>query len=182
MNTRWLAAALVLLMMYPLASAQDRKGPGAPTEIHERMAKRAGEYETTSKLTLPDGKAQESKGTAKITAVLGGRFLQEESSGTLLGNPVSGLKLVGHNADAGLFEAVWMYTGSTAMMTMSGKMNEESKSVEFAASVPGPKGAKMNFMIVYKFADADTFTVELTARGEDGSKGPTMETTYTRKK
>jgi Protein of unknown function (DUF1579) len=182
MSTRMLAAGMALLVACPVAWAQERKGPGAPTEIHERLAKRVGEYETTSKFTLPDGKAMDSKGTAKITAVLGGRFLQEESTGTMLGNPVSGLKLLGYNAEAGLYEAVWMYTGSTAMMSMSGKMNEDTKGVEFTASVPSPKGAKMNFTIVYKFADADSFTVELTARGEDGSKGPTMETTYTRKK
>jgi hypothetical protein len=181
MSSRWLTASVAVLIAGSFALAQEKK-QGATTEVHERMAKRAGEYETVSKLTLPDGKAMESKGTAKVTAVLGGRFLQEESEGSLLGMPVSGLKLVSYNADAGQFEAVWMYTGSTAMMTMTGKMNEEKKSVEFAASVPGPKDKKMNFSIVYRFPDADNFVFELTARGEDGSKGPTMETTYTRKK
>jgi hypothetical protein len=182
MKTRWLAAGAALLIVCPAAWAQEKKSPGAPSEIHERMSKRAGEYETVSKLTLPDGKAMESKGTAKLTAVLGGRFLQEESTGTMLGNPVSGLKLVGYNDAADQFEAVWMYTGSTAMMTMTGKAKEDNKSVEFSATVPGPKDQKMKFTIVYRFADADRFTVELTARSEDGSKGPTMETTYTRKK
>jgi Protein of unknown function (DUF1579) len=182
MNIRWLAAGIALLIACPLSPAQERKGPGGPTEVHERLAKRAGDYETSSKFSFPGGKATETKGTAKINAILGGRFLQEESSGTLMDTQVNSLKLLGYNAEAGQYEAVWMYTGSTAMMTMSGKMNEATKSVEFAASVPGPKGAKMNFTIVYKFTDADSFTVELTARGDDGSKGPTMETTYTRKK
>lgn len=182
MSTRWLVAGVAVLIAVPPAKAQDAKVPGAPTETHERMAKRAGEYETVSKLTLPDGKVMESKGTAKVTAMLGGRFLQEESTGTVLGMPVSGLKIVGYNADAGRFEAVWMYTGSTAMMSMAGKMNEEAKTVEFAATVPGPKDTKMNFTITYKFPDADRFVVELTSRPDNGSKGATMETTYTRKK
>jgi|SoiMethySBSTD1v2_1073268.scaffolds.fasta_scaffold199780_2 hypothetical protein len=182
MKTRLFATGVALLLTCPLGVAQERKVPGAPTEIHERMAKRAGDYDTSSKFSFPGGKATETKGTAKITAILGGRFLQEESSGTLMDTPVSSLKLLGYNSEAGQYEAVWMYTGSTAMMTMSGKLNEANKSVEFTASVPGPKGAKMNFTIVYKFMDADSFTVELTARGEDGAKGPTMETTYTRKK
>ena len=182
MKSRWLAAGVAVLLVSPATWAQEKKSPGAPSEMHYRMAKRAGEHETVSKLTLPDGKAVETKGTAKITAVLGGRFLQEEGTGTLLGNPVSTLKLVGYNDAAGQFEAVWLYTGSTAMMTMTGKAKDDNKTVEFSASVPGPKDAKMNFTIVYRFADADRFIVELTARSEDGSKGPTMETTYTRKK
>jgi len=99
MSSRWLMSSVTVLIAGPFALAQD-KPPGSPTEVHERMAKRAGEYETSSKLTLPDGKAMEAKGKAKITAVLGGRFLQEESEGSLLGMPVSGLKLVGYNADA----------------------------------------------------------------------------------
>jgi hypothetical protein len=181
MSSRWLTTGAALLIAGPFALAQD-KPPGSPTEVHERIAKRAGEYETVSKLTLPGGKDFESKGSAKITAVLGGRFLQEESEGSLAGMPVSGLKLFGYNADAGQFEAVWMYTGSTAMMIMTGKMNDEKKSVEFAATVPGPKDKKMSFTVVYRFPDNDHIIVELTARGEDGSKGPTMETTYTRKK
>ncbi|HKA05898.1 MAG TPA: DUF1579 family protein [Gemmataceae bacterium] len=181
MISRWLTTTAALLIVGPFALAQD-KPPGSPTETHARMARRAGEYETVSKLTLPDGKGIESKGSAKLTAVLGGRFLQEESEGSLAGTPVSGLKFFGYNADAGLFEAVWMYTGSTAMMTMTGTMNEEKKSVEFSATVPGPREKKMNFTVVYRFPDADHFVVDLTARGEDGSKGPTLETTYTRKK
>ena len=183
MYRTWLAAALLASTIgLGARAAEGQKDRQALSEAHDKLARRAGEYVTVSKFTTPDGKAMESKGTAKLTLVLGGRFLQEENAGTLLGMPVNGLRLVGYNTEANQFEAVWTYTGSTAMMTLVGQTKDDGRTVEFAASFAGVKNTKSNFTVVYRFADADNFTVELIARTEDGTKGPTLETSYTRKK
>src|SRR5215471_1445660 len=97
---RWVGLATVGLCVAALsATAQDDKPrspspPGdAPGAVHKQMAKRVGEYDTVSKFFLkPGSSAQESTGTAKITSILGGRFLSEEGSGKQFGMPAASLK------------------------------------------------------------------------------------------
>jgi Protein of unknown function (DUF1579) len=181
MKKFWLAPVLVALIASNPSSGQE-KAPGALTETHTRIAKRAGEYTTSTKLTLPDGKAIETAGTAKLTSVLGGRFVQEENSGTLFDMPISGLRLLGYNAEAEQYEAMWLYTGATSMMTLIGKMKDDKKTVEFTATFTSGKDKKTTLNVVYHLIDDDHFSVDLIAPGADGAKGPTMTTTYTRKK
>src|SRR6516165_6690620 len=97
---RWLYLASAvfagLLLAAKSAPAQDNKGNAAqanvatPGPIHKEMAKRAGEYTTHSKFSFkPGAPAQETDGSSKLTMILGGRYLQDEHMGTLLGMPVS---------------------------------------------------------------------------------------------
>ena len=69
------------------------------------------------------------------------------------------------------------------MLDVDGTASASSKLLALSAEAfRGAGTVGISFLIVYRFPDEDHFVVELTARGEDGSKGPTMETTYTRKK
>jgi hypothetical protein len=145
--------------------------------------KLAGEYTTVAKFRMkPGDEAMESKGTAKLASVLGGRFLQEENTGMQLNQPISGMRLYGFNAGSGQYEGMWVYTASTGIMTLTGSSSDGGKTIKWAASFDVAKGQKMNLEVVTKVVDDDHFVVELIARGPDGKPGPTLETTYTRKK
>jgi len=167
----WAAAGAVVAQ-----AANEKKGEPL-SETHRKMARMAGDYTTANKLTLPGGKVMESKGTARLKSVLGGRFLQEENSGTMAGKAFTGLRVFGYNDDAKRFEAIWTYTGSTAMMTLVGKLTEDG-GVKFKASYADGPEKKTTFTIIYRPIDDDTFTVDLIS----GEKGPHLTTTYTRKR
>jgi hypothetical protein len=187
---RWMSAAAVIgvLLSGPVAPAQEKKDDAAgansamPGPIHKEMAKRAGEYTAVSKFSIPNGPTQETKGTAKITSILGGRFLQEEFSGTMLGQPFTSIHLNGYNNATKQYEATWIYTGSTAMMTMTGASSDGGKTIKFTATYVNEKGGKETLDITHRQIDEDHFVVEIVGRSPDGSKGATMETIYTRKK
>lgn len=176
-----MAAVLCVSWSFALAG-EAKKGGEAPSEIHSKMAMRVGDYVISSKFTFPDGKTQESKGTAKLTMILDGRFLKEENSSTMMGKQITGFRLFGFNTEAGQFEAIWTYTGATSMMRLIGKMTEEGKTLEFKATVDGGKDKAATFNITYHLVDEDTFRVELVSRLADGAKGPTLESTYKRKR
>jgi hypothetical protein len=164
----------------PKAAAHPSAEPG---HIHKQLAKLAGRYTTLTKFwAQPGADPMESKGTARFTAILGGRFLQEKGAGTMLGQAYHSLKLWGYNTEAGRFESTWLYTGSTAQMTLTGTSKDEGKTVDYTATVDGKKGSKMTLGVVTRRIDDDHFVVELSMKTPDGKKGPTMETTYTRKK
>jgi hypothetical protein len=82
----------------------------------------AGEYIRTIKFVAqPNADATASTGTSKISVVLGGRFIVEENDDTVFGRPVSGTRIYGFNNIAKQYEAVSMYSGSTAIVFLTGQ-------------------------------------------------------------
>jgi hypothetical protein len=177
-------ASAMLWLCAMAATAQDKpQDPGTPGSIHQHMAQCAGDYTTETRFVMKPGeKGEASTGTAKITVVLGGRFLQEEASGTMMGQPYTSLKLMGYNNGTEQFEAVWTYTRSTGIMNLTGKSSDGGKTVNWTATYEQKKGEKTTLHVDTKHLSKDQFVVELFSKNPDGSRGPTMETTYTRKK
>jgi hypothetical protein len=75
-----------------------------------------------------------------------------------------------------------MYTGSTGLMRLVGTSKDDGKTVEYTATFEQGNGQKMTLSVAQRFVDDDTIVVELVAKNPDGSKGPTLETTYKRKR
>src|SRR5439155_9694287 len=89
----FLSAIAFTAALAPVRAGDEKKKNDEPTEAHKAMAKFVGDYTTASKFKLPDGKTIEAKGTAKLTSVLGGRFVQENNQSTMMGMPVAGIRL-----------------------------------------------------------------------------------------
>jgi hypothetical protein len=154
-----------------------------PGPIHKQLAKRAGEYTTVTRfLPAPGAPAVESKGSAKLTAIIDGRFLLEEANGIFMGQPTKGTRIWGFDNATKQYESAWMYSGSTGIMRLTGSSNDGGKTINFVASFNDENGAKQTFDAALRLVDDDQFVVGLYARGADGSRGPTFDTTYTRKK
>jgi hypothetical protein len=159
---------------------------GKPGPEHEALAKRAGEWTTTTRFDMGEGQpAMTSTGTAKISMILGGRFQVEDGEGTMMGQPYTSHKMLGFNKATRKYEGVWTYTMSTGMMTMSGASTDGGKTTQYEATVTEAPGAPEHFWITVTNTDDDHFTVRLSMQSPDGKQGQpgaVMETTYTRKK
>jgi Protein of unknown function (DUF1579) len=175
--------AVGVLLAAPAARTQDKgKPPDDPGPIHKELARRAGEYVTVSKFSLKPGEPpMESKGNAKIKSVVDGRFLLEEHTGTMLGKPYTGLRLLGYNNATKKYEATWTYSMATGMMSLSGT-GTDGRTIEWVASYVDPQGEKQTLYVLTRFVDDDQFTVELYSKTPDGAQGVSMKTTYRRKK
>lgn len=156
---------------------------GMPGPVHKQLAKRAGEYTTVTKFSMqPGGEVTESKGTAKFTPILDGRFLLEEDAGIFMGQQTKSTKIWGYDNSTKQYESVWMYTGSTGIMRLTGSSTDGGKTVNFIAVFNDDSGQKQTFEAANRQIDDDHFVVGLYAKGPDGSRGPTFDTTYTRKR
>ena len=154
-----------------------------PGPVHKMLAKRAGEYTTVTKFSAqPGARPVESNGSAKLTPILDGRFLLEEDSGIFMGQPTKGMRIWGFDNATKQYESAWMYSGSTGIMRLTGSSNDDGKTINFVASFNDESGAKQTFDAALRLIDDDQFVVGLYARAADGSRGPTFDTTYTRKK
>lgn len=182
-NVLLLVCAVLLLNTLSVA-AQDKKEEAPKLDaIHEHMGQCAGEYTTVTRFTAKAGDApMESKGTAKITSILGGRFLQEEDTGTMFNQPFKSLKLSGYNSAAERFEASWVYTGSTSIMTLTGTSSDGGKTINWVGTYEEKKGQKNTLYVDTKHLNKNQIVMEMYSKNPDGSRGPCLETTYTRKK
>jgi uncharacterized protein DUF1579 len=152
-----------------------------PGDHHSRLAKLAGEYTTVGKFSAASGAPpMEMGGEAKLSMSLDGRFLIEEDTGTLVGQPLKGFRILGYNNASKRYEGIWTYTMSTAIMTLNGTSADAGNTINFNASFDDQGGSKKKLQIVMRRMDDDHFVVELT----DGSAGPKpmLVTTYSRKK
>jgi hypothetical protein len=161
-------------------SATDSAKPGAP---QASLARLAGEYDRIIKFVGQTGAAAApSSGTAKITVVLGGRFILEESSDTVFGRPVEGLRLYGYNNITKQYEMARMYTMSTGITMMKGTSSDGGKTIDFSGESDRSGMAKMPLHAHFRQVGDDQFIVTLSTVGPEGKESAFQETTYTRKK
>ena len=158
----------------------DSTKPGVP---HASLAKLAGDYTRVIKFVGQTGAAAApSSGTAKISVVLGGRFILEESTDTVFGRPVEGLRLYGYNNATKQYEMVRMYTMSTGMTMMKGTSSDDGKTIDFVGDTETSGAGKMALHAQLRQVNDDEFSVVLSTAGPDGKESAFQETDYTRKK
>src|ERR1700735_4184463 len=158
----------------------DATKPGPEQEF---LAKRAGEYTRTIKFVAqPNADANASSGTSKVSVALGGRFIVEENNDTVFGRPVSGMRIYGFNNITKQYEAVWMYTGSTSMIFLTGTSSDGGKTIDLAGATQNLRGEKVPLHAVIRQGDDNHFVATLRSASPDGKETAFQETTYTRKK
>lgn len=152
-----------------------------PGPIHAQLMRLAGEYTVSMKFfTQPGAEPLESSGTATLKPILGGRFLEEENTGESFGQPYSGERIYGYNKGSKQYEAIWIYTGSTAFLVLNGTSDDDGKTVRYSGAFLGPDGKPQELHVTFKQVDGDHFVVRLFGSGPADS-APVVETTYTRK-
>jgi hypothetical protein len=183
MTKHLIAAILTTVTALTTTSALAQGFPDNPGPEHAALAKLAGEYSTVMRFRPKAGEAgEESKGRAKFTSVLDGRFVLEESDGEQFSKHFKARKLYGYNNAAKRYESAWVYTGSTAIMTLHGSSSDGGKTIRFNATVAQANDSTMDLVVTMKRIDDDRFTVELVSKRPNGAVGPTLETTYTRRR
>jgi len=151
-----------------------------PGDAHKQLAKMVGDWTTETTLDMGGPAMPATKGTAKVTSILDGRFFTEAGDGEMMDMKFASSKMIGYNNATEKYEAVWAYTMSTGMMTMTGISEDDGVTISFDASSEQSPGKRDAVKIVRKWIDDDHFTVELTSEAEGMKIG--MTTKYTRKK
>lgn len=197
-NRLAIGQALGLAIVFVLATATTSQGqaqgqaPNAgqgpasaatPGPEQGSLAKLAGDYNREIKFLGPAAAGMPSfTGTAKISVVLGGRFLMEESNDTVMGRRVDGLRLYGYNNATKQYEMARMYTMSTAITMMTGTSSDGGKTIEFSGSTDNAGASKSPLHAQFRILSDDAFEVTMSTTGDDGKDAPFQSTTYKRKK
>ncbi len=87
-------------------------------ENHQRLARMAGDWDMTTKAWMAPGQPPtESKGTVTNTMLLGGRVLQSQQRGVMMGQPFEGVGLTGYDNVTGRHWTTWLDNMSTGPLS-----------------------------------------------------------------
>jgi|SRR5579862_7143817 len=164
----------------PAAPAKPLPFPGPE---HAKLAKLAGDWTFAATFRqTPGAEPQTQAGSAKLTVVLGGRFVSEEDTGDFMGRPFSNLRVWGYNNGTKRYEAMWAYTGSTSMVMLVGASDDGGKTIVYEGTFEPEAGTPSKMKITLKTVDDDHFTLRFEQAIYDAASGAVFEATYTRKK
>lgn len=164
------------------AMMETYKKLATPGEPHKLFAGLAGSWTTTTKEWMEPGRPPtESSGTAEMKMLLDGRFLQQEFTGEMMGQPFSGIGIDAYDNMTKKYVTAWMDTMSTGIFIMEGTASADGKTIALKGSHPEPGGGKMTHRAVWKILDNNTQSFEMYGAHKQGKEMKMMEITYTRK-
>src|SRR5262245_52854916 len=96
-----------------------------PGPAHERLKELLGSYDVTTRMWMgPGSPPSESKGSAEITWLAEGRWIQIHWTGTLMGSPTQGLTILGYDNFKQRFVSTTVDSSQTCMNSSSGLFDQ----------------------------------------------------------
>ena len=112
--------------------------------------------------------------------ILGGRYLQEEFTGEMMGSPFTGIGITGYDNLGKKYVMAWMDSMSTGIYFMEGTADADGRTITLNGRFDDPVKGPMKWRGVTRIVDDNTEVCEMTMIDKDG-KEEKCETTYTRK-
>lgn len=157
-----------------------------PGDAHKKLESFVGTWDVKSQMwpNGPDGPPTESQGTATYKMIFGGRFLEEEFSGDMMQQPLTGVGFTGYDNMKQKYVGVWLDNMGTAVSTMEGVMDGDGKTLTMTGKMDEPMTGEKNKDVKYvmRLVDPDTHVFEMYDPSMGGGNKPAMRLTYTRKK
>lgn len=153
--------------------------PGAP---HSLLAGMAGSWDVKGSCVMEAGNPPvEHTGISEQKMVLGGRFLQQEFSGEMMGNRFSGIGFTGYDNHAGKYVSTWLDSMGTGIYYFEGTASPDGKTITQTCDYDDPVQGPAKWRSVTRVVDNDTFGLEMYITGKSGIEEKMAEMTYTRK-
>jgi hypothetical protein len=154
--------------------------PGAP---HKQLASMAGSWNAKIKSWMePDKPPVESSGTCEQKMLLGGRFLQQEFTGDMMGSTFTGIGFTGYDNHAKKYVSTWMDSMGTSILFFEGTGSADGKTITQEAHRDDPIRGPMKWRSVTKIVNSNAFIFEMYSADKKGKEEKMMEIAYSRKR
>lgn len=159
--------------------AMNAKGPE-----HERFKNMVGTWKAESKSWMAPGtEPMVSEGRAVFKLILDGRYLQQDYSGEMMGQPFTGISVEGFDRIKKKYVSTWMDSSSTGIYIQYGTQDPSGKSFTYHGKMDDPfTGQEKTARSVAREIDKDTAVFEMYDTTPDGTEYKCMEITYKRVK
>lgn len=157
-----------------------------PSKYHSYLHQFLGEWESKSKIWMagPNGPPTESKGTAKYSWAVEGKWLRIEATGTLMGIPMKGFGIQGYDNFKKKYVGLWIDSMGTALLTYEGTLDKTGKTLMQWGKMDEPMTGEHDKAVKYvtHSVQGDKFTFEIHDLAIGGNNTKVIEVEYTRKK
>ncbi len=144
-----------------------------PGENHQHFNDMVGNW--SHKVTMwmaPDAPPMESTATSESELEMGGRWLEEEFTGTMWGMPFEGTNLLGYDNFRNEYVSIWRDNLSTSAMISRGTYDPATKTLTMTATVDdfmtGARDVPVRQVVTHP--DATHSTMEMYMPGPDGTE------------
>ncbi|PKN63457.1 MAG: hypothetical protein CVU57_19455 [Deltaproteobacteria bacterium HGW-Deltaproteobacteria-15] len=154
--------------------------PGAP---HKALARMVGSWNTRGKYSMdPDQPPMESTGACEQKMILGGRYLQQEHTGDMMGEAFTGVNIIGYDNHTRKYVSTWIDSMSTGIYYFEGTASADGKTITQECRYDDPVKGPTTWRSITKIVDDNTLVYEMYGIDKKGKEEKMGETTLTRKK
>jgi hypothetical protein len=116
---------------WTMEDMQKMMAAGTLGEMHERLAADVGTWKCQTTMWMsPDSEPVKSEGVSVVTPIMDGRYIQVDMKGEMPGlGPYEGRGTYGFDNVSKKFVATWLDNCSTGMMTGTGKLSDDGKTI-----------------------------------------------------
>jgi hypothetical protein len=165
-----------------IAMMEKWQAAATPGEHHATIGKLAGKW--TARVMYwpaPGAPAEESVGTATMTPILGGRFLQEMFEGTAMEQPFHGMGISGYDNVMQKHTGIWLDSMGTGIMHSEGTCESNCSIIKARAESSDPMSGERKVMnSITRIVSDKEIVLEMFETGPDGKEFKSMEIVYTR--
>jgi hypothetical protein len=158
------------------------KKVGTPGEHHKVLAKLEGFWTTRTRGWMEPGKPPvESTGTCEQKMILDGHYLRQEYTGDMMGQPFTGINLLGYDNQSGKYESVWIDSMSTGIFYFVGPASADGKTITQECRYDDPVKGPSVWRSVTRIKEDNTLELEMFITPQGGKEEKMMEMTVARK-
>lgn len=152
--------------------------PGAP---HHLLAGLEGCWTTRTKAWMgAEQTPLETSGTCEQKMILGGRYLQQEYTGEMMGESFSGINLIGFDNQRQRFVPTWIDTMSTGIYYFEGQADASGRTIIQEGRYEDPDKGPATWRSVTRFVDDNTLVYEMYLIPAGGAAEKMSEMTVSR--
>lgn len=153
-----------------------------PGPMHEHLLKGAGTWEGTMKMWHKPGTEPEvSTCKSVLTPTMDGRYIKNQTTGQSAMGEFHGFGLVGFDNVSGKFQNVWIDNWGTGMMTGTGELSEDGKTLTWTMQYNCPITHQPLVMReIERYTGPDSLVLEFFGPDMEGNEFKMMEISYKR--
>lgn len=167
--------------MDPDAMMAAMEAANALTEHHAGFEAIAGVWDGVLSAEMPNGDAWESKGVMTNEIIMGGRFVRGTWQGEMMGEPFTGISLMGYSAIEGEYQSVWYDSTANQVNYYTGTVDANGATIMMGTQTDPMTGVTLETKDVMSMQDDDHMSMVRTYVTPAGEM-PGFTIKYTRRK
>lgn len=152
-----------------------------PGPEHQLLQKMTGKFKQKIKFNYAPGQSMEGDGTGTVESILGGRFVQISSEGTIMGMKTKSITILGFDRRKSKYTLYSIDEMGTYSVSAEGDYDANTKTMTLTGTEEDPTmKMKQDFKFIFNFVNDNERKMDIVFIKPDGSENKMVEVTITR--